>query len=109
MQEELQQIERNDIWNLLPHPESVNIIGNKWVYWNKTDEHRNITKNETKLVAQGYIQVKGIDFEETFATIDRLESIRLLLSIASTRGFALQQMDVKSTFLNGTLQEAYVE
>ena len=67
-------------------------------------------RNKARLVAQGYTQIEGIDFDETFAPVARLESIRLLLSIACIKGFKLYQMDVKSAFLNGILnEEAYVE
>ena len=77
---------------------------------NKSDEHGTVIRNKSRLVAQGYTQVKGIDFDETFALVARLESIRILLVIASHLNFKLYQMDVKSVFLNGMLQEeVYVE
>ena len=77
---------------------------------NKYDEFGNIVRNKAKLVAQGYTQIEGIDFDETFAPVARLESIRLLLVCACHAGFKLFQMDVKSAFLNGILhEEAYVE
>ena len=76
----------------------------------KSDEHGTVIRNKSRLVAQGYTQVEGIDFDETFAPIARLESIRILLAIASHLNFKLYQMDVKSAFLNGMLQEeVYVE
>ena len=77
---------------------------------NKLDEHDTVIRNKSRLIAQGYTQVEGIDFDETFAPIARLESIRILLAIASHLNFKLYQMDVKSAFLNGMLQEElYVE
>ena len=77
---------------------------------NKSDKFGNIIRNKAMLVAQGYIQVEGIDFDETFAPVAKLESIRLLLAIACHIGFTLHQMDVKSAFWNGFLnEEAYVE
>ena len=86
------------------------MIGTKWIFKNKTDEHGNITKNNARLVAQGYTEAEGVDFDETFALVARLESIRLLLAIACNMGFKLHQMGVKSTFLNGILnEEVYVE
>ena len=86
------------------------MIGTKWIFKNKSDEHGTVIRNKSRFVAQGYTQVKGIDFNETFAPIARLESIRVLLAIASHLNFKLYQMDVKSAFLNGMLQEeAYVE
>ncbi|KAA0033543.1 gag-pol polyprotein [Cucumis melo var. makuwa] len=109
MQEKLLQFRRNNVWTLVSKPEGVNVIGTKWVFKNKTDEARCVTKNKARLVAQGYIQVKGIDFEETFAPVARLEAIRLLLGISCIQKFKLYQMDVKSAFLNGYLnEEVYV-
>ena len=86
------------------------MIGIKWIFKNKSDEHGTVIKNKSRLVAQGYTQVEGIDFDETFAPVARLESIRILLAIASHLNFKLYQMDIKSVFLNGMLQEeVYVE
>ncbi|KAK2396392.1 secreted RxLR effector protein [Trifolium repens] len=100
MQEELNEFKRND---------GVNIIGTKWVYRNKSDESSVVTRNKAKLVAQGYPQIEGVDFDETFAPIARLESIRLLLGVACILKFKLFQIDVKSAFLNGYLnEEVYV-
>ena len=88
----------------------LNVIGTKWIFKNKSNEHGTVIKNKSRLVAQGYTQVEGIDFDETFALVARLESIRILLAIASHLNFKLYQMDVKSAFLNGMLQEeVYVE
>ncbi|KAK2364787.1 putative mitochondrial protein [Trifolium repens] len=110
MQEELNQFERSEVWDLVPRPEDVNIIGTKWVYKNKSDENGTVTRNKARLVAQGYTQIEGLDFDETFAPVARLESIRLLLGVACILKFKLYQMDVKSAFLNGYLQEeVYVE
>ncbi|WJX25548.1 hypothetical protein P8452_14576 [Trifolium repens] len=110
MQEELNQFERNEVWDLVPRPEDVNVIGTKWVYKNKSDENGTVTRNKARLVAQGYTQIEGLDFDETFAPVARLESIRLLLGVACILKFKLYQMDVKSAFLNGYLQEeVYVE
>ena len=110
MQEELNQFERNDVWELVPRPTGQSVIGTKWVYKNKADEQGNITKNKARLVAQGYNQEEGIDYEETFAPVARLEAIRILLSFACHHNFKLYQMDVKSAFLNGFIKEnVYVE
>ncbi|KAK0605240.1 hypothetical protein LWI29_024494 [Acer saccharum] len=110
MQEELNQFERNEVWSLVPRPKDINVIGTKWVFRNKTDESGKIVRNKARLVAQGYTQVEGVDFDETFAPVARLESIRLLLSITCIKKFNLFQMDVKSAFLNGYFQEeVYVE
>jgi hypothetical protein len=105
MHDELHQFTRNDVWTLVPHPAEQNIIGTKWIFKNKTDEHGTVVRNKARLVAQGYTQIEGVDFDETFAPLARLESIRILLSIACHLDFKLYQMDVKSAFLNGVLQE----
>ena len=77
---------------------------------NKSDENGTVTRNKVRLVGQGYTQIEGMDFDETFAPVSRLESIRLLLSVSSILKFKLFQMDVKSAFLNGYLnEEVYVE
>ncbi|KAM2204349.1 hypothetical protein ACFX1S_023996 [Malus domestica] len=110
MQEELNQFTRNDVWYLVPRPKDTNIIGTKWIFRNKTDEKGNVVRNKARLVAQGYTQVEGLDFDETFAPVARLESVRLLLAVACHLKFKLYQMDVKSAFLNGFLrEEVYVE
>ncbi|CAM8880080.1 unnamed protein product [Rhodiola kirilowii] len=89
MQEELGEFTRNSVWDLVPRPSGVNIIGTKWIFKNKTDESGNITRNKARLVAQGYTQIEGIDFEETFAPVARLEAIRLLLAVACYLKFKL--------------------
>ena len=110
MQDELNQFKQHEVWELVPRPEGTNIIGTKWIFKNKSDAEGVVTRNKARLVAQGYTQVEGVDFDETFAPVARLESIRLLLSIACLLKFKLFQMDVKSAFLNGYLnEEAYVE
>jgi hypothetical protein len=95
---------------LVPRPSDNNIISTKWIFKNKSDEYGTVIQNKACLVAQGYTQIEGIDFDETFAPVARLESVKILLSIACHLGFKLYQMDVKSAFLNGILQEeVYVE
>ena len=109
MQEDLNNFERNQVWTLVERPNS-NVIGKKWVFRNKQDEHGVVTRNKARLVAQGFTQVEGLDFEETYAPVARLEAIRMLLAFASHHDFKFYQMDVKSEFLNGPIQEVvYVE
>jgi hypothetical protein len=87
-----------------------NVVGTKWVFRNKQDEHGVVTRNKARLVAKGYSQVEGLDFGETYAPVARLESICILLAYATYHGFKLYQMDVKSAFLNGPIkEEVYVE
>ena len=88
----------------------MNIIGSKWVFRNKLDEDGVITRNKARLVAKGYNQEEGIDYGETLAPVARLEAVRLLLAFACMSGFKLFQMDVKSAFLNGYInEEVYVD
>ena len=105
MHEELHQFVRNDVWELVPRPKGVNVIGTKWIFKNKSDEHGTVIRNKSRLVTRGYTQVEGIDFDKTFAPVARLESIRILLAIASHLNFKLYQMDVKSAFLNGFIEQ----
>jgi hypothetical protein len=105
MHEELENFERNQVWTLVVPPRDVNVIGTKWVFKNKQGEDREVVRNKSRLVAQGYSQVEGLDFGETFAPVARLEAIRILLAFVTSKGFKLYQMDVKSAFLNGVIQE----
>jgi hypothetical protein len=103
--EELKNFERNQVWTLVDPPRDVNVIGTKWIFKNKQGEDGEVVRNKAHLVAQGYSQVEGLDFWETFASVARLEAIRILLAFATSKGFKLYQMDVKSAFLNGVIQE----
>ncbi|CAM8925539.1 unnamed protein product [Rhodiola kirilowii] len=105
MQEELHQFERNKVWRLVPRPEGRTIIGTKWVFKNKLDDKGQVVRNKARLVVKGYNQQEGIDYDETFASAARLEAIRLLIAYSAYHGFKLQQMDVKTAFLNGVLKE----
>jgi hypothetical protein len=102
--EELNNFTRNKVWHLVPRP-NQNVVGTKWVFHNKQDEHGVVTRNKARLVAKGYSQVEGLDFGETYALVARLDSIRILLAYATYHGFKLYQMDVKSAFLNGPIKE----
>ncbi|GJX88336.1 retrovirus-related pol polyprotein from transposon TNT 1-94 [Tanacetum coccineum] len=109
MQEELNQFVTNDVWSLVPPPDNQTIIGTKWVFKNKLDENGVVSQNKARLVAQGYNQQEGIDFDETYAPVARLESIRILLAYACAHDFKIFQMDVKSDFLNSFInEEVYV-
>ena len=110
MHEELNQFVRNNVWELIPRLENVQVIDTKWIFKNKTNEDGEIIRNKSQLVAQGYTQVIGVDFDESFTPVARLESICILMSIACTMNFKLYQMDVKCAFLNGYLnEEVFVE
>jgi hypothetical protein len=110
MNEELDQIEINQTWELVPRPKDKNVIGTKWVYKNKMNEDGQVIMNKARLVCKGYAQVEGVDYEETFSPVARLEVIRMFLAFSSYKKFKVYQMDVKSTFLNGNLEEeVYIE
>jgi hypothetical protein len=110
MEEELDQIEKNDTWELVPRPKDKNVIDTKWVYRNKLNEDGQVTRNKSILVCKGYAQVEGVDFEDTFSLVTRMEAIQLLLAYACSKNIKVYQMDVKSTFLNGELEEeVYIE
>jgi hypothetical protein len=109
MQEELNNFTRNEVCHLVSRS-NQNVVDTKWVFRNKQDEHGVVTRNKARLVAKGYSQVEGLDFGETYASVARLESIRILLAYATHHGFKLYQMDVKSALLNGPIkEEVYVE
>ncbi|GJX73189.1 retrovirus-related pol polyprotein from transposon TNT 1-94 [Tanacetum coccineum] len=105
MQEELNQFVANDVWELVLQPRNMTIIGTKWVFRNKLDGNDIVSRNKVRLVAQGYNQQEGINYDETYAPVARLESIRILLAYACALDFKLFQMNVKSVFLNGFINE----
>ena len=108
--EELNYFTRNQVWELVKRPKNHNVIRTKWVYRNKQDQDGIVVRNKARLVAQGYTQVEGLDFGETYAPVARLEAIRILLAYACAHNIKLYQMDVKSAFLNGYInEEVYVE
>ncbi|GJR40716.1 putative ribonuclease H-like domain-containing protein [Tanacetum coccineum] len=109
MQEELLQFEIQKVWVLVDLPYGKKAIGTKWVYRNKKDERGVVVRNKARLVAQGHRQEEGIDYDEVFAPVARLEAIRIFLAFASYMGFIVYQMDVKSAFLYGKIdEEVYV-
>nr|GEY48447.1 hypothetical protein [Tanacetum cinerariifolium] len=105
MQEELLQFKMQKVWILVDLPQGKRAIGTKWVYRNKKDERGMVVRKKARLVAQGHTQEEAIDYEEVFAPVARIEAIRLFLAYASFMGFMVYQMDVKSGFLYGTIEE----
>ncbi|GJU67951.1 putative ribonuclease H-like domain-containing protein, partial [Tanacetum coccineum] len=105
MQEELLQFKLQEVWTLVELPNGKWAIGTKWVFRNKKDERGIVIKNKARLVAQGYTQEEGIDYDEVFALVARIEAIRLFLAYASFKDFVVYQMDVKSAFLYGKIEE----
>lgn len=105
-----EEIKKNKTWTLEPRPKNKNVIGTNQEDKNKLDENHEVTRNKERLVCKGYAQEEGIDYGETFSPILRLEGVRTLLSYYAYKGFKFYQMDVKSTFLNGILEEeVYIE
>jgi len=101
MDEEFEQIEKNDTWELVPRCHDKNIVGTKWIFKNKLNENGEVITNKAK---------EGIDFEETFAPVAGIEAVRMFLALSSFRKFKVYQMDVKSAFCNGDLEEeVYIE
>ncbi|KAJ0551653.1 putative RNA-directed DNA polymerase [Helianthus annuus] len=110
MAEEIAAIEKNNTWELVPLPAGKNIVGVKWLFKSKLGANGQVIRHKARLVAKGYSQKKGVDFEETFAPVARFETIRVVLAVAAQRGWLVHQLDVKSAFLNGELDEdIYVE
>nr|GEW29817.1 hypothetical protein [Tanacetum cinerariifolium] len=105
MQEEFNEFKRLEVWELVSQPDKVIIITLKWIYKVKLDELGGILKNKARLVAHGYCQEEGIDFEEPFALVARLEAIMIFLAFAAHKNMVVYQMDVKTPFLNGNLRE----
>ncbi|GJZ72869.1 retrovirus-related pol polyprotein from transposon TNT 1-94 [Tanacetum coccineum] len=105
IQEELHQFDRLDVWELVDRPLCKNVINLKWLRKNKRDEENTVIRNKSRLVAMGYAQKEGIDFEESFAPVARLEAVRLFIAYAAHKSFTVYQMDVKTTFVYGHLKE----
>nr|GEZ16431.1 hypothetical protein [Tanacetum cinerariifolium] len=105
MQEELNEFERLEVWELVPRPDKVMVITLKWIYKVKLEELGGILKNKARLVACGYCQEEGIDFEESFAPVTILEAIRIFLAYTAHKNMVVYQMDVKTAFLNGNMQK----
>eukprot|EP00253_Pinus_taeda_P020597 PITA_20597 len=110
MDEEINAIERNKTWDLVELPKGKEVIRVKWVYKTKSNAEGKIERHKARLVVKGYKQQYGRDYEETFAPVARMETVRAMLSIAAQNKWKVCQMDVKSTFLNGVLmEEVYIE
>ncbi|GJW99093.1 retrovirus-related pol polyprotein from transposon TNT 1-94 [Tanacetum coccineum] len=105
MQEEILQFKLQEVCTLVDLPNKKRVIGSKWVFRNKKDERGIVIRNKARLVAQGYTQEEGIDYDEVFALVARIEAIRLFLAYASFKDFMVYQMDVKSAFLYGKIEE----
>ncbi|KAB2608123.1 retrovirus-related Pol polyprotein from transposon TNT 1-94 [Pyrus ussuriensis x Pyrus communis] len=105
MEDELAMIEKNGTWKLMDRPTEKPVIGVKWVYKTKLNLDGSVLKNKARLVAKGYAQKPGLDYNETYAPVARLDTIRTLVALAAYKSWKLYQLDVKSAFLNGVLEE----
>ncbi|GJV73966.1 retrovirus-related pol polyprotein from transposon TNT 1-94 [Tanacetum coccineum] len=105
MQEELHQFDRLQVWELVDKPFGKNVIKLKWLWKNKKDEDQTVIRNKARLVFKGYAQEEGIDFEESFAPVARLEAVWIFVAYVAHKSFPIYQMDVKMVFLNGPLKE----
>ena len=105
MVDEMASLHKNEAWDLVELPAGRKPIGSKWVFKKKTNAEGKVEKYKARLVAKGYSQVPGIDFGDIFSPVAKVTSIRLLLSVAAAFDFEVEQMDVKTTFLHGDLEE----
>ena len=106
MEKEIKSLQENEVWELVELPDGRKPVGNKWVFKLKTDEDGKIERYKARLVAQGYTEIFGMDYAETFCPVVRLESVRALMALSVQHKFHLHQMDVTTAFLNGELEEA---
>jgi hypothetical protein len=107
MNEEIEAIERNNTWGLVDLPSGKNSIGVKWVYKTKFNEKGKVEKHKARLVEKRFSQQPGIDYGETFAPLAHLDTVRVVLAVVAQNKWSVNQMDVKSTFLNGFLKEEF--
>jgi hypothetical protein len=105
MKEELDALHKNQTWDLVDLHQRKSVVGCKWVYKIKTCSDGTVDRYKARLVANGFTQEYGVDYEETFAPVARPSSVRALLAVAASRHWSLSQMDVKNVFLNGDLSE----
>nr|GFB66297.1 retrovirus-related Pol polyprotein from transposon TNT 1-94 [Tanacetum cinerariifolium] len=103
--EELLYFKRMDVWVLVPIPDNISPLTLKWIFKNKHDEKKTVIRNKSRLVVRWYRQKEGLDFEESFAPVTRMEAIRIFLAYAAHKSFTVFQMDVKTAFLHGSLKE----
>ena len=108
MDEEIKCIEKNQTWKLVDVPKDKDVISVKWIYKTKQDAKGNVQKHKARLDARGFTQQPGIDFNETFALVVRMDTIKIVLAIVVQNKWHVYQMDVKSTFFNGNLEEEEV-
>ena len=110
MVEEYDSIRKNQVWEVVPRPEGKKVVGSRWIYKVKHAADRSVEKYKARFVAKGFSQKEGIDYEETFAPVAKNSSILTIISLATEMGWRVHQMDVKTAFLNGVIEEeVYIE
>jgi hypothetical protein len=105
MEDEMKSMSSNDVWDLVEIPKGAKPVGCKWVYKIKRDSRGNIEKYKARLMAKGYTQIEGVDYNETFSPVLCKDSFRIIMALVAHFDLELHQMDVKTTFLNGDLEE----
>jgi hypothetical protein len=105
MKEEMESMAKNQVWDLVDLPKGAMAVGCKWVYKTKTDASGNVERYKARLVAKGFTQKEGIDYHETFSPVSKKDSFRIIMALVAYFDLELHQMDVKTTFLNGDLEE----
>src|SRR3954469_632830 len=105
MKSEIDSMYTNKVWTLVDIPEDRKAVENKWIFKRKTDADGNVTFYKARLVAKGFRQIQGVDYDETFSPVAMLKSVRIMLAIAAYFDYDIWQMDVKTAFLNGNIEE----
>jgi hypothetical protein len=105
MHDELQALDQNNAWSVVRLPKDKHAVGSRWVYKTKFNSDGSIERYKARLMAQGYTQTFGIDYKETFALVAKMNTFRVLLSVAVNNRWLMCQMDVKNAFLHGNLEE----
>lgn len=104
MKQEIESIEENETWELTSLPPGQKIIGLKWIYKLKKDANERVIKHKAQLIAKGYVQEHGIDYDEVYSLITRLETVRLMLALSAKKKWEVHHLDVKIAFLNADIK-----
>ena len=105
IKDEMKSMENNDVWDLIDLPEGAKPIGCKWIFKTKLDSKGNVERYKARLVAKGFTQKEGIDYKETFSSVSSKNSFRIVMALVAHFDLEVYQMDVKTAFLNGDIEE----